>query len=46
MSASLIINAVPLGALIRYTDGTQKPPENGNAKVDQGSGVIISLRAM
>ncbi len=33
MSASLIIDAAPLGALIRYSDGAQKPPARFTKKL-------------
>jgi hypothetical protein len=33
MSACLIIVAAPLGALIRYTDGAQKPPARFTKKL-------------
>jgi len=33
MSATTIIDTAPLGALIRYTDGSPKPPERFTKKL-------------
>jgi hypothetical protein len=37
MSATTIIDTAPLGALIRYTDGSPKPPARFTKKLAPGS---------
>jgi hypothetical protein len=43
MSATTIIDTAPLGALIRYTDGSPKPPARFDPRSSQpGSGRTVS----